>query len=83
VSDASEVFAEWFAPPRCWRVLTEASGIRRPEGDVLVTYVQGQFQITGDEFLTPFGTPAGTEGYLIQEVNPQTGEDVGPPMPFR
>lgn len=80
---AAEVFAEWFAPPRRWRVVTEASGVREhPDG--VVVYAQGSFVIDGAQFTTPFGTPAGAEGFLIREVG-EDGQDLedGDTVAFR
>jgi len=82
---ASEVFAEWFGPPRYWRVLTEASGEQDVEdgGETAhIVYEHGQFMIHGGEFQTVFGTPAGSAGYLVVEVDPVTGQDTGEPVAF-
>ena len=82
---AAEVFAEWFGPPRCWRVLTEASGEQDVTEDgqtAHVVYDHGRFEVQGGSFTTVFGTPAGSVGYLIQEVDPGTGQDTGEPVAF-
>lgn len=79
---AEDIFAEWFGPPRAWRVVTEAQGHVDEQG-VSFDYEAGRFTITGGEFATPFGTPAGREGILIVEVDPATGQDQGKPVAFR
>jgi hypothetical protein len=62
--------AEWFKNRR-WRVASELSfedADRRVEA--------GEFWIKGGKvFRTPFGNK-GTHGYILQEVNPDTGMDV-------
>ena len=80
MSSAGEVFAQWFAE-RHWRVLTEATGLRQ-QLDAAVAYKDGKFVISGGEFLTPLGTPAGTEGYLVQEQDP-LGNDLPVMAAFR
>lgn len=73
----------WFGKRR-WRVMTEMSGERRQRLGVaremsVVRYDQGEFWIiTRDRvFQTPFGYK-GRHGFLIIEVDPETGADLNP-----
>ena len=81
MTSPGELFAEWFGGKH-WRVLTEATGLRQ-QGDAGVAYKDGKFVIAGGEFLTPLGTPAGAEGFLVVRVDPVTGDDLGSPVAFR
>lgn len=66
----SRRMAEWFEGRR-WRVCTELS---YDHADVKV--VKGEFWVArGKVFRTPFGNK-GSHGYILQEVNPDTGLDV-------
>jgi hypothetical protein len=62
---------EWFGKRR-WRVCTELSY----EHEAIVVR-DGEFWIKGGDkvFRTPFGNK-GTHGYILQEVDPVTGQDV-------
>jgi hypothetical protein len=62
--------SEWFDGRR-WRVCTELT-YDTPE----VTVRQGEFWVKdGKVFRTPFGNK-GTHGYVLQEVEPETGADI-------
>jgi hypothetical protein len=62
--------AEWFGTRR-WRVCSELT-FETDDLDVRA----GEFWVKGGKvFRTPFGNK-GTHGYILQEVNPATGEDV-------
>jgi hypothetical protein len=62
--------ADWFGT-RHWRVCTELT-FETDDLDVQA----GEFWVKGGKvFRTPFGNK-GSHGYIIQEVNPDTGEDV-------
>lgn len=62
--------AEWFGERR-WRVCSELSF----ENDDL-RVESGEFWVKGGKvFRTPFGNK-GSHGYILQEVNPDTGMDV-------
>jgi hypothetical protein len=68
--------AKWdeFFQSRKWRVVTEATG-RLSQGEIVVTYDQGRFQISEPgKFRTPLGHP-GRSGYLLAEV--VAGQDTG------
>jgi hypothetical protein len=62
--------AEWFKDRR-WRVAAELTFQNK---DMRV--VQGEFWVAeGKVFRTPFGNK-GTHGYILQEVDPATGDDL-------
>lgn len=62
--------AEWFGT-RKWRVRSELTF----ENDSLLVEA-GEFWVKGGKkFRTPFGNK-GSHGYILQEVNPDTGMDV-------
>lgn len=72
--------AKWFEVRR-WRVRIEDSATRKV-GKTEVTYAQGEFWITGDHvFQTPFGYK-GRHGFIIQEIDPVAGADIGDPVCF-
>jgi hypothetical protein len=62
--------AEWFKDRR-WRVCTELGF----EHDDMVVRNGELWVKNGKVFKTPFGNK-GTHGYILQEVNPDTGLDV-------
>jgi hypothetical protein len=62
--------AEWFGTRR-WRVCSE---LNSATDDLVVE--SGEFWVAaGKVFRTPFGNK-GTHGYILQEVDPDTGADV-------
>lgn len=62
--------AQWFGQRR-WRVAIE---LTFENSDIVVH--EGEFWVKGGKvFRTPFGNK-GTHGYIMQEVNPETGRDV-------
>lgn len=68
-------FARWFAGRR-WRIATEESGTEEREGGVKIVYERGEFWVQPPgKFQTPLGHK-GRHGYVLQEVDPHTGQDI-------
>jgi hypothetical protein len=72
----TERFDSWFKDRR-WRVLEEMSGQRERDGSTVI-YDAGEFWVSWPGiFQTPLGH-RGRHGFLIREVDPQTGADLEP-----